>query len=334
MVSPEYATGRWLSILPNHEDTVTSIRQLRIGKRKGFVINKAIAALLPLVPKQLVWRVSRRYIAGTTLKDALQCVKRLNDEGMSATLDVLGEDSVEQHQALAGEKLYQQALREISSHDLDANISVKLSMLGLRIDAGLCESILRRLLQSAELYDNFMRIDMEDSSVTEVTLDYYRKLRVDTPRVGTVVQAYLRSTESSVQDLLDEGETNLRICKGIYIEPEEIAFKEFVEVQHSFLRSLKRMLDGSARKVAIATHDPQLIEASEAMLADLKVPRERYEFQMLLGVAEKLRSDLVSRGHPLRVYVPFGEEWYAYSTRRLRENPQIAGHVVRNLFSG
>ncbi len=312
---------------------IRSVRQFRFRKRKGFVINKAIAALLPLVPKPLVWRVSRRYIAGTTLEDALQCVKRLNDEGMSATLDVLGEDSVEQHQALAGEKLYQQALREISRHDLDANISVKLSMLGLRIDAALCESILRRLLQSAELYDNFMRIDMEDSSVTEVTLDFYRKLRVDTPRVGTVVQAYLRNTESSVQDLLDSGETNLRICKGIYIEPEEIAFKEFTEVQHSFLRCVKRMLEGGAPRVAIATHDPQLIEASEAMLAELKIPRERYEFQMLLGVAEKLRTDLVSRGHPLRVYVPFGEEWYAYSTRRLRENPQIAGHVVRNLFS-
>ncbi len=298
------------------------------------MINKAIVALLPLVPRPLVWKISRRYIAGTTLDDALTCVEELNSNGMSATLDVLGEDTTDQQQALEGEKIYQSALREISSRDLDANISVKLSMLGLRIDPALCESIMRRLLQSAELFNNFVRIDMEDSTVTEATLELYEKLRKKSDRIGAAVQAYLRSTESSVRDLLGEGETNLRLCKGIYVEPEEIAYTEFKEVQASFRNSLRALLEGGARRVGIATHDPELVESALEMIRKLDVPRDRYEFQMLLGVAQPMRTDLVNKGHPLRVYVPFGEEWYAYSTRRLRENPQIAGHVVKNLFRG
>ena len=298
------------------------------------VINKAIVALLPLVPRPIIWKISRRYIAGETLDDALHCVEDLNANGMSATLDVLGEDTIDQQQALAGEKIYQSALSEISSRGLDANISVKLSMLGLRFDPALCESIMRRLLQSAESFDSFVRIDMEDSTVTAVTLELYEKLRRDSDRVGAAVQAYLRSTETSIRSLLGEGETNLRLCKGIYVEPEEIAYREFGEVQDSFRNSLKALLESGARRVGIATHDPELVESALEMIRKLNVPRDRYEFQMLLGVAQAMRTDLVNKGHPLRVYVPFGEQWYAYSTRRLRENPQIAGHVVKNLFSG
>ena len=298
------------------------------------VINKAIVALLPLIPRSMVWWVSRRYIAGKTLEDALLCVEKLNAQGMSATLDVLGEDTTDHPAALAGEQIYQSALREISGRGLNANISVKLSMLGLKIDPAFCQSILLRLIQSAELYDNYVRMDMEDSSVTAVTLDLYRKMRAKSDRIGAVVQAYLRSTEASVAELLSEGVTNLRICKGIYIEPEEIAFKDFYEVQDSFRATLRLLLENGAQRVGIATHDPELVLSSLEVIKELEIPKERYEFQMLLGVAEKMRGDLVADGHPLRVYVPFGEEWYAYSTRRLRENPQIAGHVVKNLFSG
>jgi proline dehydrogenase len=306
----------------------------RVSERMDSVINKAIVALLPLIPRSLVWKVSRRYIAGKTLDDALRCVEKLNEAGMSATLDVLGEDTTDHSEALAGEQIYQEALREISSRGLDANISVKLSMLGLKFDAPLCESIVMRLLQSAELYDNYVRMDMEDSSVTGITLDLYRKLRSQSGRIGAVVQSYLRSTESSVAELLSGGVTNLRLCKGIYVEPEEIAFKEFEEVQDSFRATLRLLLENGAQRVGIATHDPKLVLSSLDLLKELEIPKERYEFQMLLGVAEKMRGDLVAAGHPLRVYVPFGEEWYAYSTRRLRENPQIAGHVVKNLFRG
>ncbi|HIC23938.1 MAG TPA: proline dehydrogenase [Planctomycetes bacterium] len=276
--------------------------------------------------------MSRRYIAGTTLEEALDCVKNLNSSRMSATLDVLGEDTTTEEQALDGEKIYQEAIRKINEHDLDANISVKLSMLGLRFDVSLCESIVRRLTQTAELHDSFVRIDMEDASVTRLTLDLYRKLRLDTDRIGVAVQAHLRSTVNEVRDLLEEGDTNLRVCKGIYIEPESLAYQDFKEVQESFKETVQRLLEGGATRVGIATHDPELVEAALIALRDLDVGKDRYEFQMLLGVAEKMRDQLVADGHPLRVYVPFGKEWYAYSRRRLRENPQIAGHVVRNLF--
>lgn len=296
------------------------------------MINRAIVALLPLVPRSLVWKVSRKYIAGTTLQEALDCVAHLNSAGMSATLDVLGEDSTTEEQALAGEKIYQDALRKINDRDLDANISVKLSMLGLRFDSSLCESIVRRLTQTADLHASFVRIDMEDSSVNRVTLDVYRKLRLDTDRVGVAVQAYLRSTVDEVCDLLAEGDTNLRVCKGIYIEPESLAYQEFKEVQGSFKEAVNRLLEGGATRVGIATHDPELVEAALDSIRDLGIEKDRYEFQMLLGVAERMRDQLVADGHPLRVYVPFGKEWYAYSSRRLRENPKIAGHVLRNLL--
>lgn len=280
----------------------------------------------------MVWRISKRYIAGTSLTDALNCVRQLNDQGMSATLDVLGEDSTSREQALKGEALYQQALSEIDAQSLDANISVKLSMLALRFDEELCIEILQKLIRSAELHDSFVRIDMEDSTVTQQTLGIYRRLRKETDRVGTVVQAYLRSTEDDVRQLMDESETHLRLCKGIYVEPESLAFKGFTEVQDAFLRNLEQMLRGGIRKVGIATHDQRLIEGSVDLLRRLEIPKEQYEFQMLLGVTENLRSELVADGHPLRVYVPFGEEWYAYSSRRLRENPKIAGHVIRNML--
>ena len=296
------------------------------------MINKAIVSLLPLVPKSLVWKISRRYIAGTSLNDALDCVRNLNEQGMSATLDVLGEDSTTREQALSGEALYQEALAEIDRQSLNANISVKLSMLALRFDESLCLEILQKLIRTAELHDSFVRIDMEDSSVTQKTLDIYRQLRRETGRVGTVVQAYLRSTEEDVRRLMDEGDTYLRLCKGIYVEPEELAYKGFTEVQDAFLRNLEQMLRGGICKVGIATHDQRLVEGSIDLLQRLEIPKEQYEFQMLLGVTEDLRSELVSKGHPLRVYVPFGEEWYAYSSRRLRENPQIAGHVMRNML--
>jgi len=296
------------------------------------VINRAIVALLPMVPRSIVWKVSRKYIAGTTLQEALDCVSQLNSAGMSATLDVLGEDSTTEEQALAGEKIYQEALQKINECDLDANISVKLSMLGLRFDSSLCESIVRRLTQTADLHASFVRIDMEDSSVNRVTLDVYRKLRPDTDRVGVAVQAYLRSTVDEVCDLLAEGDTNLRVCKGIYIEPESLAYQEFKEVQGSFKEAVNRLLEGGATRVGIATHDPELVEAALDSIRDLRIEKDRYEFQMLLGVAERMRDQLVADGHPLRVYVPFGKEWYAYSSRRLRENPKIAGHVLRNLL--
>ena len=174
---------------------------------------------------------------------------------------------------------------------------------------------------------------MEDSSVTSVTLDVYRAMRREFDNVGIVIQSCLRRSAEDIAELMDEGATDVRLCKGIYIEPEEIAFVDADEIRESFNSLLEQLFDGGARRVAIATHDPLLVEHAEALISKMAVPADRYEFQMLLGVAGTLRRELVARGHPMRVYVPFGDRWYAYSMRRLRENPNIAGHVVSNLLS-
>jgi proline dehydrogenase len=297
------------------------------------LFNRAIVAAMPFVPRPLVWRFSRRYIAGVGLDDAYRTVGELNSSNCSATIDVLGEDSTDLDQVQSAVDLYLEAIREIHAKSLDCGISIKLSELGLRFDVARCREAVRTLVASAADHDSFVRIDMEDSSVTSVTLDIYREMRREFDNVGIVLQSCLRRSERDIAELMDEGPTDVRLCKGIYIEPEEIAFVDPDEIRNSFNSLLEQLFDGGARRVAIATHDPPLVEYAEALIEKMGVGKDRYEFQMLLGVAGTLRRDLVDRGHPLRVYVPFGDRWYAYSMRRLRENPNIAGHVVSNLLS-
>ncbi len=273
------------------------------------LFNRTVVANLPAVPRSLVWRFSKRYIAGTDIQSALDIVERLNKEGMSATLDVLGEDATKPESAQASCDLYLKALDDIEKRKLDCNISVKLSQMALRIDPNLCNEIVDSLAKRTASMDNFLRIDMEDSSVTQVTLDIYRKCREQFPASGTVVQAYLKRTQDDVAKLLAEGPTYLRLCKGIYVESADIAFQEREEVRNSFRELLKQMFEGGIKKVGIATHDPALIESSLECIRELGIPKDRYEFQMLLGVAERERKQLLQDGHPLRVYVPFGEEW-------------------------
>ena len=215
---------------------------------------------------------------------------------------------------------------------LDCGVSIKLSEFGLRFDESRCRHAIDQVLADAREKKLFVRIDMEDSSVTDVTLDIYKELRSKYDNVGAVIQSCLRRSESDVEDLLQEGPTDLRLCKGIYIEPEAIAFRDPDDIRASFERLLERTLADDSCRVGIATHDPKLVASATDLLKHLDVPPERYEFQMLLGVAGPLRRQLVADGHPLRVYVPFGELWYSYSMRRLRENPNIAGHIISNLF--
>ena len=297
------------------------------------LFNRAIAAAMPLVPRPLVWRFSRRYIAGVDLEDAYRTVRELNASDCSATIDVLGEDSTNPEEVQSAVDLYLKAIRDIHAKSLRCGISVKLSELGLRFDLDGCRQAVRTLIACAADHDRFVRIDMEDSSVTSVTLDIYREMRGEFENVGIVIQSCLRRSEQDIADLIEEGATDVRLCKGIYIEPEAIAFVDPDEIRHSFNSLLEQLFEGGARRVAIATHDPLLVEHAEAVIDKLGVDKDRYEFQMLLGVAGTLRRELVARGHPLRVYVPFGDRWYAYSMRRLRENPNIAGHVVSNLLS-
>ena len=297
------------------------------------LFNRAIAAAMPLVPRPLVWRFSRRYIAGAGLEDAFRTASELNEAGCTATIDVLGEDSTDVGEVRSAVDLYLQAIRGIHERSLRCGISVKLSELGLRFDVEQCRDAIRTLIASAAEHDRFVRIDMEDSSVTSVTLDTYRSMRQAFANVGIVIQSCLRRSAQDIAELMQEGPTDVRLCKGIYIEPEQVAFTDPDEIRSSFNSLLEQLFDGGAQRVAIATHDPLLVEHAEGLIAKMAMGKDRYEFQMLLGVAGTLREQLVARGHPMRVYVPFGDRWYAYSLRRLRENPNIAGHVVSNLLS-
>ena len=303
-----------------------------VGRMIGGLFNKAVVAAMPLLPRSLAWQFSQRYIAGTTVDDAFGRVRELNATGCSGTIDVLGEDSTEESEVTVAFELYLDAIDQIAKLNLDCGVSIKLSELGLRFDEAGCRRALNALIANADERGLFVRIDMEDSSVTDVTLDIYREVRSRYGNVGAVIQACLRRSESDVAQLLETGPTDLRLCKGIYIEPEAIAFHNPDEIRASFNRLLEQILGDSRSRVGIATHDPALLDFATALLDRLQVPEERYEFQMLLGVAGRLRRQLVADGYPLRVYVPFGELWYSYSMRRLRENPNIAGHIIGNLF--
>lgn len=297
------------------------------------MLQRAIVAAMPIVPRSLIWRFSQRYIAGTSLEDAYRVVRQLNGSSCSATIDVLGEDSTTTSQVDEAVALYLSAIDDIRAQSLDCGISVKLSELGLRFDPACARDALYRLLKPARVNELFVRIDMEDSSVTDVSLDIYRAAREQFDNVGIVIQSCLRRSAADIDALLRDGFTDVRLCKGIYIEPEKIAYTAAEDIRQSFRELLVALLESGRSRVGIATHDPLLVEHACQTLRALAVPQEQYEFQMLLGVAGSLRRRLVRDGHPLRVYVPFGERWYAYSMRRLRENPNIAGHILGNLFT-
>ncbi len=295
------------------------------------LLNSAISKTLPLIPKAIVGRVSRRYIAGTTLNAAIDTVRALNDKALMATLDILGEDILDRSPAEQMVRDWGEVIDAITTHQLDSNFSVKLSQLGLRIDPEFCYQNVRSIVEKARSVGNFVRIDMEDSSTTDATLEIYRRLRKEGfANVGVVIQAYMRRSERDVRELLKLG-ANVRLCKGIYIEPEEIAFKGYQEIRDNFVSLLELMFANGAY-VGIATHDEYLVDRSDELVKKFERQKHQYEFQMLLGVREALRDRIVANGHRLRVYVPFGEQWYAYSVRRLKENPAIAGYVLKALL--
>jgi proline dehydrogenase len=291
------------------------------------ILDRAIVRLLPSVPKPVVRRISERYIAGTELEDACRVVSELNDAGKMATIDVLGEEIRKREEALEIAREYGNVFATIEREGLDSNVSVKLTGLGLKLGYEFCRENLASLVRGAAQRSNFVRIDMEDSSCTDDTLRIYRDLRADgLDNVGIVLQAALRRTVDDVRELAGLG-LNVRLCKGIYLEPPEIAYQDFEEVRDSFVRSLEALLEAGAY-VGIATHDEWLVSEALRLLERFGRGREEYEFQMLLGVREALGDRLVHDGHRLRIYVPFGRHWYSYSLRRLQENPKIAGYIA------
>jgi proline dehydrogenase len=287
--------------------------------------------LLPAVPKPVVRRLAGRYIAGDELEDAVDVVRTVNGEGKLATVDVLGEEitSLDDARAIAG--AYHDVFETIDREGLDSNVSVKLTGLGLNLDFDVCRDNVDALVADAAARDNFVRIDMEDSSTTDDTLRLYRELReAGHERLGVVLQATLKRTLADV-DALADLRPNVRVCKGIYVEPPAIAFREFEAVRGNFVRVLEALLDAGCY-VGIATHDDWLVDRARETIAERGLERDEYEFQMLLGVRPELCDSVVRDGHRLRIYVPFGTHWYRYSIRRLQENPKIAGYVAADTF--
>jgi proline dehydrogenase len=294
--------------------------------------DRLLAAGLPFVPKPIVRRFSRPYIAGETEAEMLDVVRRLEREGYRTTVDVLGEASSRREQAEAAVEKYLDVMRHLAREGLGRNVSVKLTQLGLKLDREFCEANMTRLMELAVQQDGFVRIDMEDSSTTEDTLRIYSNLQTRFGnRVGPVIQAYLRRSLDDVRKL-GQLQANVRLCKGIYIEPVTLAYRDREVVGRNYLRLLEELL-GEGCRVGIATHDERLVVAAMRLVDRLGLDATRYEFQMLLGVDETLREIIRTEGHELRVYVPFGRLWYQYSLRRLRENPQIAGYVFKSLFA-
>ena len=287
------------------------------------LLDHAIARVLPAVPRRLVRKLASPYIAGATLEDAVRVVRRLNSEGKLATIDVLGEEVTSAEEAGEITRAYHRVLARIEGERLDANVSVKLTGLGLDLDDALCRDNLQSLAADARVRGNFVRIDMEDSSTTDAALRLHRELRdAGYDNVGVVLQARLRRTIDDARAL-----ENVRLCKGIYLESADIAYEDADEIRESFRATLRALLD-QGTYVGIATHDEELIQdAVEQVRAHGLAPSE-YELQMLLGVRSARGAELVREGHRLRVYVPFGAHWYEYSVRRLQENPRIAGHVA------
>jgi proline dehydrogenase len=291
------------------------------------IYDRAIVRLLPAVPRPVVRRISGRYIAGTELDDAVATVASLNAGGFRATVDVLGEEIAAADEARTIAGAYLDVLAAIERERLDATVSVKLTALGLGLDLDLARVQLEQVVRDAAARDTFVRIDMEDSQTTEDTLRLYRELReAGHDNVGIVLQAYLRRTAADIRALADL-EPNVRLCKGIYVEPSDIAFRDPEQVRASYGAALERLLDQGSY-VGIATHDEQLIRRALEQDASRKLAEDASEFQMLLGVREERRDQLVRAGHRLRVYVPFGRRWSEYSLRRLQENPAVAGYIA------
>jgi proline dehydrogenase len=278
-------------------------------------------------------RLSSRFVAGTVAFDALRAAEAVNHQGMAVTLDSLGESVTSETEAHRSAEIYHELLDMISTRKLDANISVKLTQMGLEQSPALAEEIARGLAQHARSFGNFVRIDMEDSHLTQVTLDIVRRLnaRADTRgALGVVIQAYLYRSQSDIEQLIADG-IRVRLCKGAYNESADVAFPRKSEVDANFVQ-LTRLLLASPIYHAIATHDEAMIAAAKDLANEQAIDPGRFEFQMLYGVRRDLQRALVKEGYKVRVYIPFGSAWYPYFMRRLAERPANVVFLARNFF--
>ncbi|MCP5063997.1 MAG: proline dehydrogenase [Ignavibacteriae bacterium] len=294
------------------------------------LLNNIIVSFVKLLPKSVVHIFAKKYIAGAKLADAIEVTRKLNSLGICATLDVLGEAITTREESIQEKEECFRVLEQISENKLDANLSIKPTSLGLSIDKEFFYSQMKEVLAKAKGLNNFVRVDMEDSPYTTVTIEIFKRLQREFDNVGIVLQAYLKRTVSDV-DELNKTNTHYRLCKGIYVEPEEIAFKDKQKIRNNFLMLIEKMLKNRSY-VGIATHDKPLVDGAYEIIEKMNLQKDEYEFQMLYGVTEKLRNKINNDGHKIRVYVPYGENWHAYSIRRMQENPEIAMHIAKSVF--
>ena len=300
------------------------------------MFNRLIAATLPLLPQRFVWFFSRNYIAGETVDSAMAACRALNADGVKTTIDILGEFIDNLADAEKNRDQYLALIDTAESHGIDGNYSIKPTMFGLLLDVEACYAHVRQIVARAAHYGNFIRIDMEDSDCVDREIALFRRLKAEFPgNVGLVLQAYLRRTFDDLKAMLDLNTpsvpVNFRLCKGIYAEPARIAFQRHDEINKHYLEDLAFMFENGIYP-GIATHDRALVEGALALIARCNVPRDRYEFQMLYGVAPELRRTIVEAGHAMRVYVPYGSHWFGYATRRLKENPKLVNSIIKSLL--
>lgn len=300
------------------------------------MLNKLISNILPYMPKKLVWIFSKEYIAGETIAEAISAAMELNAQGIMTTIDVLGEFIQNLDEAEANKNEYLEVIEAAEQAGVDGNYSLKPTSFGLLIDKEVAYSHIREIVAKADSYGNFVRIDMEDSPCTDLEIELFRRLKEEYPKsVGLVLQSYLKRTHQDIEDMQDlhseEVPLNFRLCKGIYIEPQTISYTDYDEINQHFLEDIE-LLFKKGMYPAIATHDRPIIEGSYRLIKKYGVTNDQYEFQMLYGVTPALRKSILEQGHKMRVYVPFGKEWFGYSTRRLKENPKMASVILKAIF--
>jgi proline dehydrogenase len=296
------------------------------------IFNKFIIKITPLLPLWIVWKIAGRYVAGESISDALLVVRQLNDKGFSATVDILGEHTKSESEAGDITRDYLKIYDQIFQQGLDCNISIKPSHIGLDISNEILQSNLDKLLRKAKETHNFLRIDMESSAITDLTISLFNSCFEKYQKVGTVFQAYLYRTQTDLENLSNNGSFNFRLCKGIYTEPSAIAIQRRRKINSNFIKLLRFAFEKGIY-VGIATHDLALLESAYALIKKLNISNDKFEFQVLYGVPMSgwLEKHL-KNNFKVRVYVPFGMDWYAYSIRRLKENPNIAGYILKDLF--
>ena len=300
------------------------------------MFNKLISNILPYMPKKLVWQFSKDYVAGETIEDAVKAAKKLNEQGILTTIDVLGEFITNLDEAEANKNEYLEVIEKAEAAGVNGNYSLKPTFFGLLLDKEVAYHHIREVVVKAAFYDSFVRIDMEDSPCTDMEMDIFRRIKEEFPNnVGLVLQSYLKRTHQDIENVKDinsaDSPVNFRLCKGIYVEPEAVAYKKYDEINEHFLEDIELMMQENMYP-AIATHDRPVVDGAFKLLEKYNYPKDSYEFQMLYGVAPALRKSIVDAGHTMRVYVPFGQQWFGYCTRRVKENPAMASVILKAIF--